>query len=112
MARSLGQNQKLASASFAKLQFWPERTGAHCRHLKSSNGSKSPGLKGFAGRAKGRKKLRALEQNKKGLQYKSPNWTRMKKRLIHSNVSKIIIGFLIKLNYMHLLTSPNIWKNF
>ena len=36
MARSFGQNQKLASASFAKLQFWTEGKRSHCMHLKSS----------------------------------------------------------------------------
>ena len=53
----------------------------------------SPGLKGLAGRATSRKKFMGIEQNKIGLQYKSPNWTRMKKRLIHSNFSKNINRF-------------------
>ena len=37
-----------------------------------------------------------LEQGKIRLQYKSPNWTRMQKRLIHSNFPKNIIGFLLE----------------
>ena len=37
-----------------------------------------------------------LEQGKIWLQYKSSNWTRMQKRLIHSNFSKNIIGFLLE----------------
>ena len=96
MARSFGQNQKLASASFAKLQFWPERIGAHCRHLKSSNGSNLLVLRVLQGGLKVGKSSGALEQNKIGLQYRSPNWTRMKKRLIHSNFSKNKIRFLHK----------------
>ena len=94
MARSLGQNQKLASARFAKLQFWPERTGAHCRHLKSSNGSNLLVLRVLQGGLKVGKSSGSLEKTKIGLQYKSPNWTRMQKRLFLSNFSKNNTGFL------------------
>ena len=38
-ARSYGQNQKLVSASFAKLQFWTERKRVYCMHFKTSNES-------------------------------------------------------------------------
>ena len=93
MARSFGQNQKLASASFAKLQFWTERKRSHCMHLKSSNGSNLLDLRVLQGGLQAGKSSWALEQNKIGLQYKSPNWTRMKKRLIHSNFSKNITEF-------------------
>ena len=37
-----------------------------------------------------------LEQGKIRLQYKSPNWTRMQKRLIHSNFPMNIPGFLLE----------------
>ena len=37
-----------------------------------------------------------LEQNKNGLQYKSPNWTRMEMKMIHLNFSKNITGFLLE----------------
>ena len=95
-ARSYGQNQKLVSASFAKLQFWTERKRVYCMHLKSSNGSTLLDLRVLQGGLQGGKSSGALEQNKIGLQYKSPNWTRMKKRLIHSNFSKNITGFLLE----------------
>ena len=78
VVRSLGQNQKLVSASFAKLQFWTERK----RVLKG-------GLQ--VGKISG-----SLEINKVRLQYKSPNWTRMQKRLIHSNFPRDITGFLLE----------------
>ena len=94
MARSFGQNQKLASASFAKLQFWTERTRSHCMHLKSSNESTLLDLRVLKGGLQVGKSSGSLEQNKIRLQFKSPNWTRMKKRLIHSNVSKNNTGFL------------------
>ena len=93
-ARSYGQNQKLVSASFAKLQFWTEEKWSHCMHLKSSKGSTLLDLRVLQGGLQAGKIPGALEQNKLGLQYKSPNWTRMEKRLIHSNVSKNITGFL------------------
>ena len=31
-----------------------------------------------------------------GLQYKSPNWTRMEMKMIHSNISKNNTGFLLE----------------
>ena len=63
-------------------------------HLKSSNGSTLLNLRVLQGGLQAGKSSGALEQNKLGLQYKSPNWTRMKKRLIHSNLSKNNTGFL------------------
>ena len=94
MVGSLGQNQKLSSASFAKPQFWTERRRSHCMHLRSPNGSILLDLRVWQGGLQAGKSSGSLEQSKIGLQYKSPNWTRMKKRLIHSNFSKIITGFL------------------
>ena len=96
MARSFGQNQKLASASFAKFQFWTERKRYHCMHLKSSNGSTLLDLRVLQGGLKVGKSSGLLEQAKIWLQYKSPNWARMQKRLIHSNFSKNITGFLLE----------------
>ena len=96
MARSFGQIQKLASASFAKLQFWTERKRFHCMHLKSSNGTTLLDLRVLQGGLQAGKSSGALEQNKLGLQYKSPIWTRMQKRLIHSNFPRDITGFLLE----------------
>ena len=94
MARSFGQNQKLVRASFAKLQFWTERKRVYCMHLKSSNGTTLLDLRVLQGGLQAGKSSGSLEQNIIGLQYKSPNWTRMKKRLIHSKFSENITGFL------------------
>ena len=93
-ARSYGQNQKLVSASFAKLQFWTERKRVYCMHLKTSNESTLLDLRVLKGGLQVGKSSGSLEQNKIRLQYKSPNWTRMQKRVIHSNFSKNITGFL------------------
>ena len=93
-ARSYGQNQKLVSASFAKLQFWTERKRFYCMHLKCSNGSILLDLRVLKGGLQVGKSSGSLEQNKIRLQFKSPNWTRMKKRLFYSNFSKNITGFL------------------
>ena len=87
-ARSYGQNQKLVRASFAKLQFWTERKRVYCMHLKSSNESTLLDLRVLKGGLQVGKSLGLLEQRKLWLQYKSPNWTRMQKRLIHSNFFK------------------------
>ena len=96
MARSLGQNQKLASASFANFQFWTERKRPYCMHLKSSNGSTLLDVRVLQGGLQAGKSSWALEQNKLGLQYKSPNWSRKKMRMIFSNFSKNTNGFLHK----------------
>ena len=45
MAKLVGQNQKLASASFANLQFWTESEGYCFMNQKSSNGSILLGLR-------------------------------------------------------------------
>ena len=108
MVRSFGQNQKLASASFAKLQLWAERKRSHCMHLNSSNGSTLLDLRVLQGGLPAGKSSRSLEQNKIGLQYKSPNWTRMQKRLIHSNFSKDNTGFL---HEVELYASTDISKH-
>ena len=96
VVRSLGQNQKLVSASFAKLQFWTERKRVSCMHFKTSNESTLLDLRVLKGGLQVGKSSGSLEQNKIRLQYKSPNWTRMQKRLIHSNFSKNITGFLLE----------------
>ena len=95
-ARSYGQNQKLVSASFAKLQFWTERKRVYCMHLKTSNESTLLDLRVLKGGLQVGKSSGLLEQRKIRLQYKSPNWVRMQKRLIHSNFSKNITGFLLE----------------
>ena len=63
-------------------------------HLKSSNGSTLLDLRVLQGGLQAGKSSWALEQNKLGLQYKSLSWTRMKMRLIHSNISNNTNGFL------------------
>ena len=93
-ARSYGQNQKLVSASFAKPQFWTERKRVYSMHLKTSNESTLLDLRVLKGGLQVGKSSGSLEQNKIRLQFKSPNWTRMKKRLFYSNFSKNITGFL------------------
>ena len=107
-ARSYGQNQKLVSASFAKLQFWTERKRVYCMHLKTSNESTLLDLRVLKGGLQVGKSSGSLEQNKIRLQYKSPNWTRMQKRVIHSNFSKNITGFLHR---VELYASTDISKH-
>ena len=96
MARSFGQNQKLASASFAKLQFWAERKRVQNMHFKTSNEPILLDLRVWQGGLQAGKSSGSLEQNKIRLQYKTPNWTRMKMRMICSNFSKNTNGFLHK----------------
>ena len=94
MARLVWKTQKVDSASFAKLQFWAERKGVQNMHYKASNEPNLLNLRVWQGGLQVGESSGLLEQNKIGLQYKSPNWTRMKKRLIHSNFSKNNTGFL------------------
>ena len=77
-------------------------------HQKYSNGSNLPNLRVWQGGLQVGKISKVLEQNKMGLQYKSPNWTRMKKRLIHPNFSKNNSGFLHK---VELYASTDISKH-
>ena len=77
-------------------------------HLKSPNGSTLLDLRVLQGGLQAGKRSWALEQNKIGLQYKSPNWTRMKRRLVHSNFSKNNTGFL---HEVELYASPGITKH-
>ena len=65
-------------------------------HLKISNESTLLDLRVLKGGLQVEKSSRLLEQRKIRLQYKSPIWTRMQKRLIHSNFSKNITGFLLE----------------
>ena len=62
--------------------------------LKISNESTLLDLRVLKGGLQVGKSSGSLEQNKIRLQFKSPNWTRMKKRLFYSNFSKNITGFL------------------
>ena len=65
-------------------------------HQKYANGSNLLDLRVLKGGLQVGKSSGLLEQGKLWLQYKSPNWTRMQKRLIHSNFSKNITGFLLE----------------
>ena len=65
-------------------------------HLKTSNESTLLDLRVWQGGLQVGKSSGLLEQRKIRLQYKSPNWARMRKRLIHSNFSKNITGFLLE----------------
>ena len=65
-------------------------------HLKYANGSNILDLRVLKGGLQVGKSSGLLEQRKIRLQYKSPIWTRMQKRLIHSNFSKNITGFLLE----------------
>ena len=65
-------------------------------HLKSSNGSILLDLRVMQGGLQVGESSGLLEQGKIRLQYKSPNWVRMQKRLIHSNFPRNITGFLLE----------------
>ena len=65
-------------------------------HLKTSNESTLLDLRVLKGGLQVGKSSGLLEQGKIRLQYKSSNWTRMQKRLIHSNFPKNIPGFLLE----------------
>ena len=77
-------------------------------HFKTSNESTLLDLRVLKGGLQVGKSSGSLEQNKIRLQYKSPNWTRMQKRLIHSNFSKNITGFLHR---VELYASTDISKH-
>ena len=77
-------------------------------HQKYANGSKLLDLRVLKGGLQVGKSSGSLEQNKIRLQFKSPNWTRMKMRMIHSNLSKNITGFL---HEVELYASPGITKH-
>ena len=77
-------------------------------HLKTSNESTLLDLRVLKGGLQVGKSSGLLEQGKIWLQYKSPNWTIMQKRLIHSNFSKNTTGFLLE-NEMY--ASNNISKH-
>ena len=76
--------------------------------LKISNESTPLDLRVLQGGLNVGKSSGSLEQNKIRLQYKSPNWTRMQKRVIHSNFSKNITGFLHR---VELYASTDISKH-
>ena len=65
-------------------------------HQKYANGSNLLDLRVLKGGLQVGKSSGLLEQRKIRLQYKSSNWTRMQKRLIHSNFSKNNTGFLLE----------------
>ena len=65
-------------------------------HLKTSNESTLLDLRVLKGGLQVGKSSGLLEQERLWLQYKSPIWTRMQKRMIHSNFSKSITGFLLE----------------
>ena len=77
-------------------------------HQKYANGSNLLDLRVLKGGLQVGKSSGLLEQRKIRLQYKSPIWTRMQKRLIHSNFSKNITGFLLE---DELYTSIDISKH-
>ena len=96
VVRLVCQKLKLVSVSFAKLQFWIEGKEHKFMNQKCSNESNLLDLRVWYGVLQAGESSWSLEQNLIGMQYKSPSWTRMKKRLIHSNLSKNINGFLHK----------------
>ena len=65
-------------------------------HQKYANGSNLLDLRVLKGGLQVGKSSGLLEQGKIRLQYKSPSWTRMQKRLIHSNFSRNNTGFLLE----------------
>ena len=68
----------------------------------------SPGLRGLVSLLQAGQIPRQQEQDKIWLQYKSPNWTRMKMRMICSNFSKNTSGFL---HEVELYASTDISKH-
>ena len=65
-------------------------------HFKTSNEPNLLDLRVWQGGLLVGKSSGLLEQRKIRLQYKSPNWVRMQKRLIHSNFPRNITGFLLE----------------
>ena len=65
-------------------------------HLKTSDEPTLLDLRVLKGGLQVRKSSGLLEQGKIRLQYKSSNWTRMQKRLIHSNFPRDITRFLLE----------------
>ena len=77
-------------------------------HLKTSDDPTLLDLRVLKGGLQVGKSSGSLEQNKIRLQYKSPNWSRKKMRMIHSNFSKNITGFL---HEVELCASTDISKH-
>ena len=77
-------------------------------HFKISNEPNLLDLRVWYGGLEVGESLGLLEQGKIWLQYKSPIWTRVQKRLIHSNFSKNITGFLHR---VELYASTDISKH-
>ena len=77
-------------------------------HLKTPNESTLLDLRVLKGGLQVGKSSGLLEQGKIRLQYKSPSWTRMQKRLTHSIFSKNITGFLHR---VELYASTDISKH-
>ena len=68
----------------------------------------SPGLKGFVGRTIGRKKNHVQQSNKKWICSRKGQTSPESKRGCFAQILQItFMGFYIKMNYMHLLPSPN-----
>ena len=65
-------------------------------HQNYANGSNLLDLRVWQGGLQVGKSSGSLEQRKIRLQYNSPNWVRMQKRLIHSNFPRNITGFLLE----------------
>ena len=65
-------------------------------HFKTSNEPNLLDLRVWQGGLQVGESSGLLEQGKIRLQYKSSNWTRMQKRLIHSNFPRNITGFLLE----------------
>ena len=65
-------------------------------HFKTSNESNLLDLRVWQGGLQVGESSGLLGQGKTWLQYRSPNWTRMQKRLIHSNFPRNITGFLLE----------------
>ena len=77
-------------------------------HQKYANGSNLLDLRVWQGGLQVGKSSKVLEQNKMGLQYKSPNWTRIEMKMIHLNLSKNITGLQ---HEVALYASPDIPKH-
>jgi hypothetical protein len=103
----VGHKEKLASASFAKLQYWTDYAGSHLVDLNGANGVDLLELRVLLGGLQVVKISESFEHLKLGLQFKLPIWTRIQKGLFCPNFSKNNNEFLHK---SESYTSPDIYK--
>ena len=90
----MGKTRNLLVQVLQNFSFGHREKRVYCMHFKTSNESTLLDLRVLKGGLQVGKGSWAPEQNKKGLQYESPNWTRIEMKMFHSNFSKNNTGFL------------------